>query len=587
MNSLALRAVIAELHPYRGLRLESVGAADPWEIHLRMEKGVTLVACAHPEHNAFFPAPAEAVAGEASVPFARALEKALAGSRLAGARQAGLDRALALRFERRDRLGDVTGSQIIVELTGKGANLVLVDGLEPFAGRVLDRLREDRSRREPRDLSGGASYRLTGPDKADAAAGDEAALARAANAVLGERDGASALVAAWTGMDPAAAALLWSGTPDHAPESLARAWLAFLDSVRPAGPEGTAGARFQPTLLIHGDGKPEALVFAPPAGAGPRLSGETRAFPTASAATAAAHRAFRERHGVSEQPHLVRPLRQAQERTEHALEALERDVEEAARADEFRRAGEAVLAAAHDVPRGASTAEVRDHRSGETLTVELDPALNAAANAERYFKRARKAERSGDKVDRRRRELEKRRDALAGLRRELDDAGVDPPPAAWFDRALRLGVKLPRDEIPAESGSGPDDGLSAALRPRRYDLGDGWEALVGKSNRGNEVLTLEIARPGDTWMHADQVPGSHVVLRHHEKGKEPPKEKVLAAAAIAAWFSKARNAGKVPILITEKRQVRKPRKAPVGTVTVGVHKTILVGPRNPDARSGD
>jgi predicted ribosome quality control (RQC) complex YloA/Tae2 family protein len=72
------------------------------------------------------------------------------------------------------------------------------------------------------------------------------------------------------------------------------------------------------------------------------------------------------------------------------------------------------------------------------------------------------------------------------------------------------------------------------------------------------------------------------VLRHHEKGKEPPGEILARAAAYTAFFSKARGSGKVPVTVTEKRHVRKPRKAPVGTVLVGTHRTILVGPRDPD-----
>ncbi len=128
--------------------------------------------------------------------------------------------------------------------------------------------------------------------------------------------------------------------------------------------------------------------------------------------------------------------------------------------------------------------------------------------------------------------------------------------------------------------------VASALRPRRYDLGDGWEALVGKSNRGNEVLTHDIAKPDDTWMHADQSPGSHVVLRHHEKGREPTRELVLRAAAIAAHYSKARTSGKVSVLVTLKKHVHRPRRAPVGTVTVGQHKTVMVSPMDPDKRKG-
>ncbi len=595
MNSLTLRAVAAELHPYRGLRFESAAALDPFEFHLRLEKAVTLVACVHPEHNALFPAPGEAQAADSAPPFARAVEKALAGSRFAGAVQAGLDRVVALAFERRDRLGDPKRVHLVVELTGKGGNLLLTDGEDPWAARILDRLRDDRSRRAPRRLAPGAAYALPQNDRADATRDDPAALTRAVREALKERGpNPRALVGAWTGLGPATAEEVWRAAgpdPESHPDALTRTWLAFLDAVHPAGAGRTAGPRFSPTVTGAG----EALAFRPSASrepddprepAGDRASG-TRApgYPTASAAVAAAHRRFRERRHGAPQGALGKPLHQAIERTERGLAAVDRDEREVEEAPRYRRLAEAILASIHAIPRGAERVELPDPRTGETLTVELDPTRNPGENAEHYFNRAKKAERSAGKAGRRRRELAKRLDALRDLAARLAEAGPEGPGPAWIGQAQKLGVNLPREELPSEPDGGPEDRLTSALRPRRYDLGNGWEVLVGKSNRGNEVLTLELARPGDIWMHADQAPGSHVVLRHHEKGKEPPRELVLAAASIAAFFSKARGSGKVPVVVTEKRHVRRPRKAPVGTVTVGQHKTVMVSPGDPDKRS--
>jgi predicted ribosome quality control (RQC) complex YloA/Tae2 family protein len=83
-------------------------------------------------------------------------------------------------------------------------------------------------------------------------------------------------------------------------------------------------------------------------------------------------------------------------------------------------------------------------------------------------------------------------------------------------------------------------------------------------------------------MHAENCPGSHLVLRHHEKARVPPREVTLTAAGIAAFFSKARNSAKVPVTVAEKRHVRRPRKAPIGQAMVGEHKTVIVVPLNPE-----
>jgi len=212
--------------------------------------------------------------------------------------------------------------------------------------------------------------------------------------------------------------------------------------------------------------------------------------------------------------------------------------------------------------------------------VRLNPRLSATENADLFFKKARKAARRDPALETRRRDIEAQRDALETLRLEIE-RGAEPD-EAWLRRAEALGVRLPREASPASTTKEPADRLPNALRPRRYDLGDGWEAMVGKSNRGNDVLTFELARPEDVWMHAHQSAGSHLVLRHHEKGKEPPRSVLVSAASIAAYYSKARGSSKVPVLVSQKRFVRKPRKAPIGTVTVSRYETLMVPPHCPE-----
>ena len=115
----------------------------------------------------------------------------------------------------------------------------------------------------------------------------------------------------------------------------------------------------------------------------------------------------------------------------------------------------------------------------------------------------------------------------------------------------------------------------------RYGLPGGFEALAGKTDADNDLLSLKIARAGDLWFHVRGLPGSHVVLRHPE-GEKPDNATVKAAAAIAAWHSKARKAGTVPVSCTEARHVGKPRGAKPGTVSIKREKTIKVRPALPE-----
>ncbi|WP_233231567.1 NFACT RNA binding domain-containing protein [Tichowtungia aerotolerans] len=114
----------------------------------------------------------------------------------------------------------------------------------------------------------------------------------------------------------------------------------------------------------------------------------------------------------------------------------------------------------------------------------------------------------------------------------------------------------------------------------KYDLGDGWEALAGKTDADNDVLSLKTARPNDLWFHVHGMPGSHVILQGPD-GLKPDNSIVKAAASIAAWHSKARNAGTVPVSCTESKHVSKPRRAKPGTVTIRKEKTVKVRPGLP------
>ena len=568
MNSLTLRAVLAEIAALQGQRVDRVLALDPWTLRLDFAS-TGIVASAHPRHPTLFVGPLDSAPPISSVPFAQHAISQLERGRFIEAQQAGLDRVAALGFELRDRLGDPVHRQLIVELTGPAADLVLVEGKTLFSGRARERLRaEGKGRRQ-------SEYTLPGPGKMDASEADDADLMAAlAQSIATHGHGPRALVHAWQGVSPSIAREILARTakPDQLLD-VVHAWRELLDSTLPFRSGGLTAAKLEPTLVTRADGTTEVECFLPRDAA----SGEWASFSSVSAALRESFRRFRAESGRRSAP--WRALLTAIDRTERAFLAVDRERAETGTASELRRHGEAILAHAHAMLRGLSEAEIPDPASGSRLRVRLNPRLNAAENAELYFKKARKAARRDPALDARRKDIERRREALEKLREKLE---LGEPDTSWLEEAQALGVQLPREASGIPAPREPVDRLPNALRPRRYELGDGWEAMVGKSNRGNDVLTFDLARPEDVWMHAHQAAGSHLVLRHHEKGKEPPRSILVSAASIAAYYSKARGASKVPVLVSRKRFVRKPRKAPVGTVTVSQYETLMVPPHCPE-----
>ena len=111
--------------------------------------------------------------------------------------------------------------------------------------------------------------------------------------------------------------------------------------------------------------------------------------------------------------------------------------------------------------------------------------------------------------------------------------------------------------------------------------------LIGRNNEGNDYLTLHLARPEDYWFHVHGAAGSHVVLRRGKGSNEPSRQTIDEVASWAAFYSQARTAGKVPVIVTQKKYVRKPRKAAAGTVICEREKTVMVRPKEPESPSHD
>lgn len=171
-----------------------------------------------------------------------------------------------------------------------------------------------------------------------------------------------------------------------------------------------------------------------------------------------------------------------------------------------------------------------------------------------------------------------RRHSLPGLQEELVEAKLIKPPAeaGLAAKAAVKGKQAAKKQQKAAnkkgSGSGPAAAAAAAaaggLGCREFVTPSGLQVLVGRNNKQNDVLSLQIANPQDLWMHVRGIPGSHCVLRLPNKGAEPSHEDVQFAANLAAYFSKARDSTKVDVLVTRAEHVKKLKGGKPGQVLV-------------------
>src|SRR3989304_2979808 len=118
---------------------------------------------------------------------------------------------------------------------------------------------------------------------------------------------------------------------------------------------------------------------------------------------------------------------------------------------------------------------------------------------------------------------------------------------------------------------------STAEPLRRFTSSEGFEIFCGKSGSGNDLLVREYLKKDDLWFHAKDSPGAHVVLK--SGGKRLTEKAIQEAAAVAAVFGKSKDAEKAEGIYGEAGEVKKPRGAKPGLVTVARYKTVLIKPR--------
>lgn len=253
------------------------------------------------------------------------------------------------------------------------------------------------------------------------------------------------------------------------------------------------------------------------------------------------------------------------QRTRRLLENVGQDLLEAQRAAELRHMGNLLVTWRHMLRTGQKEITVRDHAGDREVTIPLEPALAPDANIRRYFRRAKKGAQGQAVIQARRSRI---RAEVRRLEQELAALEQNRDPAAL--------AALEEQEAPAAVHS---RARAPAPRFKRFTLGEGYVILVGRSDRENDELTHRFAAATDLWFHAQGYSGSHVILKG--AGPSTPARIIRAAAETAAWFSRGKHSGTVPVIYAEKRYVRKPRGSRPGTASCLRSKTLLVTPRLP------
>ncbi|MGE5559572.1 MAG: NFACT family protein [Chloroflexota bacterium] len=500
-------------------------------------------------------------------PFCMVLRKHLDGARLTSIAQDGLERIVTLTFSVRDELGDLRRKRLLLEIMGRHSNLLLVDEQDT----IIDAIRRVADEEAARPLVPGVRYLPPPrPDRPDALCVDQARFAELMHHPVAAAD---ALFTGLFGLSPLLAAEVCAraGVPaqaiaDRLPPTNIAALYDALNSLR----DDSAG--LCPEVVTTRSGKREFSAYA----LTQFRNADRRRFSDVNSLIAAVLGGDEEQESLAAvRRSLTAIIRREVERCERKLAAQLEEARAGREADELRLIGELILANLGRLEKRMTEATLEDY-AGNARTVKLNPSLTPSDNAQAYFRRYARAKKAAVAAAEHARQSG---EELAYLRQVALAIEQDGDAAALADIRAEL-VMQGYIRPTAATVRGGQHRISA---PRRFTSSDGREILVGRNNLQNDLVTMRLARPTDLWLHVKDLPGAHVILR--SGGGPIPDAAVELAAGLAAFYSSARAAAKVPVDCTERRHVRKVPGARPGMVIYDHQKTIMAVPFAPSESS--
>ncbi|AKD01862.1 NFACT RNA binding domain-containing protein [Pontibacter korlensis] len=234
----------------------------------------------------------------------------------------------------------------------------------------------------------------------------------------------------------------------------------------------------------------------------------------------------------------------------------------------YSQTADVIMANLTNIPPRATEVKLYDFYTDQTRSYKLKQNETPQKFAERLYRKAKnqhvEVKQLEEKVERKLEELIVLEDALQALAEAENYKQLKA-----FLRAYNhlLGTKQQEQQ----------------QIPFRVFESEGFKILVGKSAQNNDQLTQRHTYKEDLWLHAKDVSGSHVIIKH-QAGKTIPNTVLEKAAQLAAYYSKRKTDSLCPVIYTPKKWVRKPKGSPPGSVVVEREKVLLVKPENPFAK---
>ncbi|WP_312249303.1 NFACT RNA binding domain-containing protein [Streptococcus parasuis] len=468
--------------------------------------------------------------------FTMILRKYLQGAVIEEIKQLENDRILEFAVSNKDEIGDHIQATLIVEIMGKHSNIILVDKSEQ---KIIEAIKHvGFSQNSYRTILPGSTY-IRPPETHSLnpyTVSDEKLFEILSTQELSPKN----LQQVFQGLGRDTASELAS----HLQTDRLKNFRAFFDQAT------------HPSLT---DKSYAALPFANSPENQPH-------FESLSSLLDFYYQDKAERDRVAQQANeLIKRVASELEKNRKKLIKQEQELADTETAELVRQKGELLTTYLHQVPNDQPSVRLDNYYTGQELEIELDVTLTPSQNAQRYFKKYQKLK---EAVKHLTNLIEETKSTIVYL--ESVDTMLGQASLAEIDKI--------REEL-IETGylkRRHREKIHKRQKPERYLATDGKTIiLVGKNNLQNDELTFKMAKKGELWFHAKDIPGSHVVITDN---LDPSDEVKTDAAELAAYFSKARHSNLVQVDMIEAKKLHKPTGGKPGFVTYRGQKTLRVTP---------
>ena len=496
--------------------------------------------------------------------FCMLLRKHIGSGKIIAIEQPGMERIIRFTIEHLNELGDLCTKYLIVEIMGKHSNIIFCNEED----QIIDSIKHVSAHMSSvREVLPGRPYFIPetqsklNPFVLTEEIFQEKIFPRPVNV-------AKAIYTSITGISPLMAeevcyrAGIDGGIPTDGLEDvervhLAHTFLRMVDDIR--------DGHFEPNIIYKGKEPVEFACFPLSQYQDYRAVSYPSIFPVLETYYAEKNIVTKMRQKTVD---LRKIVQNALERNVKKYQLQQKQLKDTEKKEKYRVWGELLNTYGYEVEPGAKSMEALNYYTNEMIQIPLDETMTPQENAKKYFDKYSKLKRTKEALDTLLQETGDEIKHLESIAASLDIASSEEDLVQIKEEMMEYGY------VKRKNTGGKK--VKVTSRPYHYISSDGYYIYVGKNNFQNDELSFKFASGNDWWFHAKGQPGSHVIVK--SKNEELPDRTFEEAGKLAAYYSKGRQAPKVEIDYTQKKNLRKPTGGKPGFVVYYTNYSLLIEP---------